>query len=163
MSTISHIKGSLTAEEKARIAVVFTKLDRNQNGALDKMELIVGLHELGHPSATLETVEAMMAEVGLAEAKDVTRVRFKTVSPQVSQRSAWVRILQQEKPFEVSGVDLAMDAAKRTIAGTTGNVATLELQPPLELPAAGKPAEITITLDGHTVVKEGVLQGDLAL
>ena len=87
----------------------------------------------------------------LPEAKDVTRVRFKTVSPQVSQRSAWVRILQQEKPFEVSGVDLAMDAAKRTIAGTTGNVATLELQPPLELPAAGKPAEITITLDGQSV------------
>ena len=87
----------------------------------------------------------------LPEAKDITRVRFKTVSPQVSQRSGWVRILQQEKPFEVSGVDLAMDAAKRTIAGTTGNVATLELQPPLELPAAGKPAEITITLDGQSV------------
>jgi hypothetical protein len=87
----------------------------------------------------------------LPEAKDVTRVRFKTVSPQVSQRSAWVRILQQEKPFEVSGVDLALDAAKRTITGTTGNVATLELMPPIELPAAGTPAEITITLDGQSV------------
>jgi hypothetical protein len=87
----------------------------------------------------------------LPEAKDVTRMRFKTVSPQVSQRSGWVRILQQEKPFEVSGVDLVMDAAKRTIAGTTDNVATLELQPPLELPAAGAPAEITITLDGQSV------------
>ncbi len=87
----------------------------------------------------------------LPEPKDVTRVRFRTVSPQVSQRSGWVRILQQEKPFEVSSVDLAMDAAKRTISGTTGNVATLELQPPIELPAAGKPAEITITLDGQTV------------
>jgi poly(3-hydroxybutyrate) depolymerase len=87
----------------------------------------------------------------LPEPKDITRVRFRTVSPQVSQRSAWVRILQQEKPFEVSGVDLSLDVAKRTIAGTTGNVATLELQPPLELPAAGKPAEIAITLDGQTV------------
>jgi hypothetical protein len=87
----------------------------------------------------------------LVPAEKQDRVRFSTVSPQVSQRSAWVRILQQQKPFEVSGVDLAMDAAKRTIAGTTDNVATLELQPPLELPAAGKPAEITITLDGQSV------------
>jgi hypothetical protein len=31
---------------------VFAKLDRNGNGTLDKMELIVGLRELKHPKPT---------------------------------------------------------------------------------------------------------------
>jgi hypothetical protein len=69
----------------------------------------------------------------------------------VSHRSAWVRVLQQEKPFEVSSVDVSMDAAKRTITGTTSNVTTLELVPPIALPAAGAIADITITLDGQSV------------
>jgi hypothetical protein len=44
---------ALSAEEKAKVAAVFAKLDRNHNGMLDKMELIVGLAELGHPDPTL--------------------------------------------------------------------------------------------------------------
>ncbi|MFC1634036.1 discoidin domain-containing protein [Planctomycetota bacterium] len=87
----------------------------------------------------------------LPEPKDITRVRFRTWSPQVSHRNAWVRVLQQEKPFEVSSVDISMDAAKRTITGTTSNVATLELEPPMALPAANDTTDITITLDGHSL------------
>lgn len=87
----------------------------------------------------------------LPEPKDITRVRFRTWAPQVSHRSAWVRVLQQEKPFEVSSVDVSMDAAKRTITGTTSNVTTLELVPPIALPAVGATADITITLDGQSV------------
>jgi poly(3-hydroxybutyrate) depolymerase len=87
----------------------------------------------------------------LPEPEDITHVRFRTWVPQVSHRSAWVRVLQQDKPFEVSSVDVSMDAAKRTITGTTSNVTTLELVPPIALPAVGQTTDITITLDGQSV------------
>jgi poly(3-hydroxybutyrate) depolymerase len=87
----------------------------------------------------------------LPEPKDITRVRFRTWAPQVSYRNAWVRILQQEKPFEVSSVDVSLDVAKRTISGTTSNVATLELEPPIAPPAVGGTADITITLDSQPI------------
>ncbi len=87
----------------------------------------------------------------LPEPKDITRIRFRTWAPQVSHRNAWVRILQQEKPFEISSLDVSLDAANRTITGTTSNVTTLELEPPIALPAVGMPADITITLDGHSI------------
>jgi hypothetical protein len=87
----------------------------------------------------------------LREPKDITRVRFSTWAPQVSHRNASVRILQQERPFEVSSVDVSMDVAKRTITGTTSNVTTLELVPPIPLPAVGATADITITLDGQSI------------
>jgi hypothetical protein len=51
----------------------------------------------------------------LPEPKDIARVRFCTWAPQVSCRNAWVRILQQAKPVEVSSVDVSLDAAKRTV------------------------------------------------
>jgi len=35
-----------------QVGAVFAKLDRNGNGTLDKMELIVGLRELKHPKPT---------------------------------------------------------------------------------------------------------------
>jgi poly(3-hydroxybutyrate) depolymerase len=87
----------------------------------------------------------------LPEPKDITRVRFRTWAPQVSCRNAWVRVVQQEEPFEVSSVDVSMDAAQRTISGTTSNVTTLELVPPIALPTAGATADITITLDGQSI------------
>jgi pimeloyl-ACP methyl ester carboxylesterase len=87
----------------------------------------------------------------LPEPRDITRVRFRAWAPQVSCRNAWVRILQQDKPFELSSVDVSLDAAKRTVTGTTSNVTTLELEPPMALPAAGTPADITITLDGQSI------------
>jgi hypothetical protein len=87
----------------------------------------------------------------LPEPKDIIRVRFRTWAPQVSCRNAWVRILQQDTPFEVSSVDVSLDAAKRTITGATSNVATLELEPPIALPTAGATADITITLDGQSI------------
>jgi len=86
----------------------------------------------------------------LPEPNAITRVRFRTWAPQVSCRNAWVRILQQDKPFEVSSVDVSLDVATRTIIGTTSNVITLELEPPIALPAAAATADITVTLDGHS-------------
>jgi pimeloyl-ACP methyl ester carboxylesterase len=87
----------------------------------------------------------------LPEPKNITRVRFRTWAPQVSHRCAWVSILQQEEPFEVSSVDVSMDAANRTVTGTTSNVTTLEMVPPIPLPTAGATTDITITLDGQYV------------
>ena len=107
----------------------------------------------------------------LPEMKDMTRVRFQTVSPQVSQRDGWVRVLQQKKPFEVSSVDMVLDVAKRTVAGTTVNVKTLDLVVPITMPVSGAaataasagnssasastvstPAQITVTLDNQAIV-----------
>jgi dienelactone hydrolase len=107
----------------------------------------------------------------LPETKDMTRVRFQTVSPQVSQRDGWVRVLQQKKPFEVSSVDMVLDVAKRTVAGTTVNVKTLDLVVPIAMPvsgadataasagnasasasAASAPAQITVMLDNQAIV-----------
>ncbi|NBX32512.1 MAG: alpha/beta hydrolase, partial [Planctomycetes bacterium] len=103
----------------------------------------------------------------LPEMKDMTRVRFQTVSPQVSQRDGWVRVLQQKKPFEVSSVDMVLDVAKRTVAGTTVNVKTLDLVVPIAMPVSGAsasagnasasastastPAQITVTLDNQAI------------
>lgn len=79
---------------------------------------------------------------------------FKTVAPQVSQRSAWVRVLQQSKPYEVSAVDVQIDVAKQAITGTTSNVTTLDLSPTLAT-AANTPQNsartLQITLDGDTI------------
>ena len=80
--------------------------------------------------------------------QDVQRVRFLTVAPQVSQRRDWVRVLQQQVPFEVSKVDVAFDAKAMKVTGTTANVAMIELVPPLPA-AGGERAPLTIALDGQ--------------
>ena len=68
-------------------------------------------------------------------------VRFRTVSPQVSSRNGWARVLQQEKPFEVSVVDASADPAKRAVTVTTSNVSRLHLAPPI---AGGAPTKVTV-------------------
>jgi dienelactone hydrolase len=68
-------------------------------------------------------------------------VRFRTVSPQVSSRNGWARVLQQEKPFEVSVVDASVDPAKRAVTVTTSNVTRLHLAPPI---AGGAPTKVTV-------------------
>ena len=48
--------------------------------------------------------------------------------------------------------DVSMDVANRTVTGTTSNVTTLDLVPPIPLPAFDETADISITLDGQSFV-----------
>jgi hypothetical protein len=69
----------LSPTEKERVRAVFAKIDADGNGTLDKAELVAGLRDLGHPNPTLETVEAMLAEVGFDGAEDLTLAGFEMV------------------------------------------------------------------------------------
>ena len=80
---------ALTTEEKMKIAAMFKKLDKNENGVLDKMELIVGLSELGHPEPSLETVEGMLAAVGLGDTTEVTLEDFEIMWKNKPASSSW--------------------------------------------------------------------------
>ena len=86
-----------------------------------------------------------------------TVVKFRTVAPQVSSRSAWVRVMQQERPFEVSTVEAAVDAAKQSVTVSTDNVARLHLVPPGLSPGAS----VRVTVDG-TVVETPAFAADAA-
>ena len=79
----------LTAAEKAQVTQVFAKLDKNGDGTLDKMELIVGLRDLKHPSPTLATVEELMAAVGLEDADDVTVEEFEIMWKNKPAEGGW--------------------------------------------------------------------------
>lgn len=79
--------------------------------------------------------------------KDVQRVAFTTMNPGISARSHWASIEAQQQRLAASSVTLDADPAKRSITGTTANVARLALDlSPLE---PGGPA--TVTLDGQTL------------
>lgn len=77
----------------------------------------------------------------------VRRVQFATYSPSVSARCRWVVIDTQQKPFELSTVDIRVDPAKRRFVGTTANVGRLSLM--LAMLATDGP--VSVELDGHTV------------
>jgi len=79
------------------------------------------------------------------ETAAIDRIDFVTAAPSVAARCDWLTIDQQTEPMRTSTVTLMLDRAKRTVAGTTGNVARLKLAPPLD---AGS---ISITLDDTTV------------
>ena len=89
----------------------------------------------------------------LPDAAHANVVRFRTVSPQVSSRNGWARVLQQEKPFEVSSVEASVDPKKQEVTVTTQNVARLHLAPPGLTPGA----PVKVTVDG-TVVETPAFQ-----
>ena len=76
-----------------------------------------------------------------------TVVRFHTVAPQVSSRNAWVRVLQQERPFELSSVEASVDAAKQSVTVATGNVVRIDLDPPGLAPGA----PVNVEIDGQRI------------
>ena len=69
----------LTPEEEARVRAVFLKLDENNDGVLDRLELILGLIDLEHPEPTLATVEEMLKSVGMAGQKECSLSEFKII------------------------------------------------------------------------------------
>lgn len=81
------------------------------------------------------------------DAKAIDHVVFTTASPGVSASRGWVTILQQIKAFEFSTIDLNRDLAKRTIAGTTENVARLAI----DVSASEGAEEIAVELDGQMI------------
>jgi hypothetical protein len=75
----------------------------------------------------------------------VNHIEFATANPAVSARCHWLTIQSQIEMLKISSVDLHRDIAKRTITGTTANVARLALR--ITGMAAG--ATITVELDGQ--------------
>ena len=88
-------------------------------------------------------------------------VRFTTVSPAVSDRFRWARVLQQVKPLLPSVVDLKWDPGSGTVRGTTQNVAFLTLDAALLIPH-GRLRRLEI--DGQTLdVPESMGKGIVPL
>ncbi len=87
----------------------------------------------------------------LPEPKSVMHVAFRTAAPQVSQRRDWVRIEQQQRPFQISSVDVTLDPKAGSIDGTTTNVQMLTLVPPLDAPAPGQTRTVKVKLDGQSL------------
>lgn len=77
----------------------------------------------------------------------ILRLQFSTVCPAISSQCHWAQIEQQERPFELSSVDLAARPAARAVVGTTVNVARLRL----EQRAVGEQGEWWAELDGQRV------------
>ncbi|MBL9121828.1 MAG: prolyl oligopeptidase family serine peptidase [Phycisphaerae bacterium] len=88
---------------------------------------------------------AFLAERTLPEAKAVDSISFSTAAPSVSSTCHWLAVDQQITAWATSSVQVALDRLKRSISGTTGNVARLRLSPPIE---AGP---LAVTLDNTTV------------
>ena len=75
----------------------------------------------------------------------VNHVEFTTVCPGISSSSRWVEIIQQEKQFEPSTVDISLNRETRTFTGTTDNVRLLSLG----LAGMDNHSPVFIELDGE--------------
>jgi dienelactone hydrolase len=75
----------------------------------------------------------------------VLQIDFTTANPAISATHHWVTIEQQEKSFMYSRVKLTLDTAKKTLTGTTENIACLTIN------SAALPAQtdIPLELDGQ--------------
>ncbi|MCW5936447.1 MAG: prolyl oligopeptidase family serine peptidase [Fimbriimonadaceae bacterium] len=58
-------------------------------------------------------------------ALDTDRVVFSTVSPAVNSKCHWAEVYNQERPLEVSKIDLTLGLGSVRLRGTTSNVRTL--------------------------------------
>jgi hypothetical protein len=100
----------------------------------------------------------------LPDPAQADRVRFVTVSPQVSSRRDWVRVMQQQLPFVPSRVDAQVDRAARTVRVSTRNVEMLEISAPM--PDADGAAGAVVEIDEDRLeipVNDGRAHARLAL
>lgn len=86
-----------------------------------------------------------LEERTLPDPGSIDRVDFVTASPSVSNVCHWLAIDQQTKAWTPSSASVTLDRLKRTVEGSTSNVARLSIQPPID----GGP--IKVTLDRTTV------------
>lgn len=73
---------------------------------------------------------------------------FTTASPGISAAYRWIVIEQQQQPLQYSRIQLSRDKKKKTITGTTENIALLQVN----LEDFGSNASITITLDSLNTI-----------
>ncbi|MGE3127869.1 MAG: prolyl oligopeptidase family serine peptidase [Fimbriimonadaceae bacterium] len=88
----------------------------------------------------------LFAQTRIPAAQEVTHLKFATVSPAIHSTTFWATISQQASPLLPSEVDLLARPLRREIAGTTKNVAHLELRPD----ALAGSGMWSATLDGKT-------------
>lgn len=89
----------------------------------------------------------LFARHRIPAAQEVRRVAFRTASPGISASCHWVSIECQEKPFDVSSVDIVADPPRRLMQGETTNVARLSLQ----VSAFTPEGPLRIELDGDVL------------
>jgi poly(3-hydroxybutyrate) depolymerase len=80
--------------------------------------------------------------------KDVTRVEFTTVNPDVSGTCHWVRIAQQIKKYEPSRVEMSVDREKRRFTAKTENVGELVLD---LWPVLNGSGAVAVEIDGQSL------------
>lgn len=78
----------------------------------------------------------------------VREIDFTTASPGISAECHWAAVWQQQKPLELSRIQLRADPNMRRISGTTGNVRLLRLDLGNALRRGDK---ATVILDGQTL------------
>jgi len=72
--------GNMSTEERKQVADVFQSLDKNRDGVLDKMELILGLAQMNYQYPTLEAVESILEAAGLGTSTNsITLQQFEVV------------------------------------------------------------------------------------
>lgn len=71
--------GGLNDKEQGAIHRVFQKLDKDNSGTLDRLELIIGLIDMGVPDASLSMVEDMLQEAGMPHTKEINMEEFKVL------------------------------------------------------------------------------------
>jgi pimeloyl-ACP methyl ester carboxylesterase len=87
-----------------------------------------GEHWYGDESVDWHPIFEFFKRQAIPENNQVTEIDFTTASPVVSAKDYWIKIEQQEQPFEFSNVKANWE--KHFITITTQNVAMLELDLP---------------------------------
>jgi len=74
---VDHKKNvEVPSEEKDFMVAVFAQLNKNDDGYLNKYELVNGLCEMGHPDPSEATVSKMLAAVGLENQEKISLEDF---------------------------------------------------------------------------------------
>jgi hypothetical protein len=102
-------------------------------------------HWWGNECVDWPALMSFLEARSLRDPATIDRIDFVTASPSVSNACDWAEIDQQVEPWRRSGLSIALDRTKRTIAGTSSNAARIGVRPPID---AGP---LAITLDATTV------------